>query len=201
VTTALAVADDGFDAVAADDSLILGDFMKFKKGVYVLNQGGNEKFNGAVMVVGRVFQCWKKWADKQLVDTILPTPGKPLPETVEDIEDDGTPGEWAFTSYLYLQSQADGREFTFVTSSDGGTYAVKRLAGGTRRIRRQLPGAFPRIRLDSALGRSKLYGEYDKPRFTVMGWVRADGQPYTAESHAAIPDAFDEDIPTWVTEP
>jgi hypothetical protein len=86
--------DDGFGVIADTARRLVGQLVRFRKGEFVIGRDEG-RLDGATLVAYRVWRCWQKWLDGQVVDSIFPEPGKPLPTSAEDIRDaSGDSGEW-----------------------------------------------------------------------------------------------------------
>jgi hypothetical protein len=174
-------ADDGFASIATGASLIIGQYLKFRKGQYPVGRDEGD-LSGATLCAYAVKQAWQKWVDSRVARQIVRTPGNLFPQDAEEIADDDGGGEWQLASLLYLRDLNTGADYTFTTSSNGGRRAVAILAGQIGNMRFIQPGAFPIVRLDSGTFRSRQFGEISCPQFTVTGWVDADGRPLTRSS-------------------
>src|SRR5262249_51700600 len=127
-----------------------------------------------------------KWYDSRPVQVIVQRPGEWFPASVEQIKDDGTPGEWQRTQVVYFRDLQWGHDYSFFTSSWGGIRAVETLARQTINMRYLRPGALPLVELKSGRFRSKQYGDIPCPVFNVVGWVNDKGEPYDPVGQKAL---------------
>jgi hypothetical protein len=172
------IADDGFAAVAASaasKSILIGQLVRFRKGHFPVGRDEGDLL-GATLVAHGVTRLWQKWHEGTVIEQIPYVRGQFFPEEVDEIEDDGEPGEWALSSLLYLRDLDTGADFTFVTPSASGRRSVGQLSRQITNQRMMFPTVMPVVRLTAAKFRSRHFGEIDKPEFVVIGWVAPDGE-------------------------
>src|SRR5215472_4430213 len=127
---------DSFTAIGSSaDSLIQGELVVFRKGKYPSGMDRDGDMTEAVLVVLDVAEAWIRFEDQKPVQAIVRTGTAPLPprdtlgytdqsEWEEDVN--GDPRDpWAKTLYLYMLDRANSQDYTFCTSSWGGTTAVR----------------------------------------------------------------------------
>ena len=184
-TTLPAIIEDAFDAAPDEPTRVLGERLKFVKGEW-LADNESHRINGTKLVVYHFQECWQKWFDQRIVDTIRREAGKPYPLTAAQCEslghDEGL-GEWQEGRNLSLSDLDGSRLFAFATSSDGGIQAVDNLVQQIKFMRRRgRPGALPVVELGSTDYPHKIYGKVYKPVLTVRGWVTETGESYPTAS-------------------
>jgi hypothetical protein len=187
-TVAPRIADDGFAAVAetaAPESIVLGRLVRFRKGAFIVGRDELD-ISGAILAACGVTRLWQKWHNKSVVEQIPFVRGQLFPEEVDEIEDNGEPGEWQLSSLLYLQDLDSGADYTFSSSSFGGRRAVAQLNWQITNKRSMFPGVLPLVKLSATKFRSRDYGEIDRPEFVIVRWVGPDGEPAAAQV-ATIP--------------
>jgi hypothetical protein len=182
-----APVDDGYLTAAQDTnaSLIVGLNFKFRKGRYPVGRDEGDLL-GAHLCGYRVQDAHQKWHDNKPVQVIVRQPGQWFPADVSRIEDDGTPGQWQRTWIVYFRDLQWGHDYTFFTSSFGGSRAVGNLVRQTVNMRYLRPGALPVVRLDAGSFRSAQFGEVQCPTFTVISWVDHEGRPYPTGEQPAL---------------
>jgi hypothetical protein len=98
--------DDGFATALSEDSRIVGEFVKFVKGNWILGRDEGT-INGMVLCVYDRLPVWQKWRDSEVVASIFPEVDQAFPTNADEADfadpDDG-PGEWSLARYLYMSN-------------------------------------------------------------------------------------------------
>ncbi len=180
-------------------------FLKFDRGIFKFGQDGDELPIGTRLVpnMPEVQVGHLKWKDGEVVDEAMmplgagyrPAARPELGDTDEslwDADEDGKPIDpWPFTNTIPFKNPATGQEFTFTTSSRGGTSAVGKLCSVYGQQRQQHEGQLPIIELQTSSYRHKRFGEVYIPVLRLVGW---QCEAELSSSGAAEPDLND-DLP------
>ena len=103
---------------------------------------------------------------------------------------DGAPSDpWVYQHYLPLEDAETGERFLFVTSSAGGSIAVRGLCN---RYARSIARGLPTIRLSVGEFTSKKYGATPRPDFPIVGW-ESDGGMVEIRPPSSV--KLDDEIP------
>lgn len=180
-------------AAAVSTGAIVGERLRFSKGRYLVGKGDHEQLPlGTVLQAIDVQAAWVRFEDGRIVDQRVGYPmcdREELGDTDQEAWPRGFDGEpadpWANQRYLYLINPANGRDFTFITSSWGGRGAVEGLVRQVGNKRRYTPGALARVKLETVFRQSLKYGAIPGPKFTIVGWDGVDG---SVAAERALPD-------------
>jgi hypothetical protein len=137
-----------------------------------------------LLVIGttKALQCWQ---EQRPIDTIVETPGEPLPD-VDALNEkipredwgeglDGNPRPpWQLNYVVYLLNPDTADTYTFANSTTGARIAVERLADKFKWMS-AMRGAkvLPIIKLDSRPLATR-FGTKMRPEFTVLEWRELD---------------------------
>jgi hypothetical protein len=166
----------------------LGDLMRFSKfGEYIAGIEGAEIESGTSLIalMSHLEVGWQCWRDSRpagqrmgrIAQGFVPPRRAELGDldksTWEKFEDGREKDPWTFSNSLPL-ADADGRLFTFVTSSKGGLSAVGELSKAYGRHLRQSPDELPIVSLGvrSYQHSNRSFGEIRYPVFEVTGWTQ-----------------------------
>lgn len=149
----------------------------------------------AARVIARLHNCRPTSDSDTTTVSYRPAARPELGDTDEslwDADEDGKPIDpWSFTNTIPFKNPATGQEFTFTTSSRGGTSAVGKLCSVYGQQRQQHEGQLPIIELQTSSYRHKRFGEVYIPVLRLVGW---QCEAELSSSGAAEPDLND-DLP------
>jgi hypothetical protein len=177
---------NAFDGNSAGTRLIQGTLLKFVDGRWTARDGTilRETDQYLVHKLTQALQCWQ---DGMPSDTVMKTPGEPLPDVDEmnqkiDVKDwetglDGNPkAPWVHLYVAYLVNVETGDNYTFANSTVGARISIDKLNSQvhTMQILRGQP-ALPIVKLGHAEMKTG-YGVKLRPSFEVCDWkVLGDG--------------------------
>jgi hypothetical protein len=193
-----------FEAYGASGGPIEGEKLTFKRGSYYAGKDKRKIELGTRFIAGvhTVQFTWTKWIDRQpvdrrsgyLLDAYVPPKREELDandESLWPVGDDGEPKDpWVFTTSIVLVHAETKETFTFITTSKGGSDAIKSLSRAYGRKIRTEPSAVPEIALDASSypHPKRSFGEIDVPVFRISGWTEsAPTAPQDAEPDDPIP--------------
>src|SRR5262249_209997 len=178
---------DPFEAYANAISprTIVGELLKFSKRDYLFGEEGKVLKTGTKFTANldELLVGWIKWQGGKPVehrmvrvaDGIAPAARTDLGDANnahwEKDKDGEAKDPWQFSNYLPLLD-AEGKIYTFTTSSRGGLGAIGELARRYGRHRRHNPDVHPVITLDvdSYQHKNKEFGRIKFPQFTAAGY-------------------------------
>jgi len=178
---------DPFEAYANAISprTIVGELLKFSKGDYLVGEEGKVLKTGTKFTANldELLVGWIKWQGGKPVEHRMVRVADGIAAAARtDLGDANTAnwekdkdGEakdpWQFSNYLPLLD-AEGKLYTFTTSSRGGLGAIGELARRYGRHRRHNPDVHPVITLDvdSYQHKNKEFGRIKFPQFTAAGY-------------------------------
>ncbi len=194
-TTALTTTGDGFDGysdhVEGDDNpqprgLIRGSRVKFSNTAEYELPDGEVIDHGTKLIVTDIIRAVAKWGtgkNEPPQTTVIPF-GQPFPDIEamnESIPKDqwrqgpaGLQGPFQAQRLVVLIEPRSMDEFTFVTSSIGGSIAVGELVHKTQTMRKYRGSVSPLVVLGDRLMKTR-FGERRRPHFEIVDWIRMGG--------------------------
>ena len=184
---------DGFELVARGVRMgITGTRVKYIKGEYFADVGNTEGeevpigtkflFDMDTLHMGFVF-----WEDGVPVDAVVVRVADNVPVPQRRTLGDTDKSEWPEGSDGRIKDpwSPDARvrmfaldhphgEFTFVSSSWGGKFAIEKLCRKYVAERGEHPGELPVVELNTYKRQDKNYGKIDTPVLDVVGWAALD---------------------------
>jgi hypothetical protein len=169
-----------FDGNQAGVRLIQGTLLKFVDGRWTARDGTILKPDAQYLVVSitQALQCWQGGMPS---DTVIKTPGEPLPDVDEmnekiDVKDwetglDGRPKPpWVHLYVAYLVNVETGDSYTFANSTTGARICVDKLNSQvhTMRLLRGRP-VVPVVKLGAREMKTQ-FGVKMRPHFEVVDW-------------------------------
>jgi hypothetical protein len=195
------VSGDGFEDHDGDSRLIQGAVVKCLDGHWS-SKDGTVLTADTRLVALSTATALQRWKDNKPAETILKTPGQPLPD-VEDLNARIPEAEWEMglggvkrapwvrQHIVYLLNPQDASVFTFINSTSGAAIAVSRLKDRVKMMR-VLRGnrVVPIIKLDTRPMPTQ-FGMKVRPEFTIVEWrdldsggpARVDAGPPLAIEH------------------
>jgi hypothetical protein len=141
----------------------------------------------------QALQCW---SGGKPTDTVVASPGKPLP-SVDELNSqipegewekglDGKPrAPWVLQHVAYLVDPVSCEAYTFINGTFGAKIAVERLAERVATMQRLRGGAaLPVVKLESRPMKTK-FGTKQRPEFAIVEWreFAGDGGEVRAIEH------------------
>jgi hypothetical protein len=171
--------DDGFDVQERSNNYIIGGMIKYFNHVYTLNKAEPLPPDLILLVLG-IVTCWVRWWDHAPTEHRVTYSGQMHPRR-EDLPDldktlwqpglgDNLADPWKDSRYMHLIDLQTGRDYTFVTDTDGGRMAIGELKSSIRNVRMALPGAMALIKFGTTTFKSKRFGLVPRPLFENAGW-------------------------------
>jgi hypothetical protein len=179
--------DDGLDAISDDDAsgIIKGTKLKFT------NDGEWETGDGVAiaadreLIVVEIVKAVQKWIDQLPVETCVLAADEKFPD-IDELNAEAPReewcekfgrevGPWQKCYVVYLLDPETVQIFTFPTSTDGGSRAIRELREATR-LARRIRGAniYPRVRLADAHMNTR-YGARQRPHFNIIHYETLGG--------------------------
>jgi hypothetical protein len=133
----------------------------------------------------QALQCW---SGGKPTDTVMASPGKPLPsadelnsQIPEDEWEKGLDGKprapWVLQHVAYLVDPVSCEAYTFINGTFGAKIAVERLAERVATMQRLRGGAaLPVVKLESRPMKTK-FGTKLRPEFAIVEWREFADQP------------------------
>jgi hypothetical protein len=185
-------AGDGIEMVATPtvDS-VRPAFARFVKGLYVLGSDREPLPHGTQCVVHGAGEGWARLVKGEPVRRIPRKPNEPFPSRKElgDLDQtqwpvfDGKPTDpWRLVDELLLTVRDTGRPVILSLSSPTGREAVADLC---RLILYQRRSRGPTTKAVVSLGAGTVnfrFGPVAIPKFTIVDWIDADGEPEPLQS-------------------
>jgi hypothetical protein len=183
----LPVVGDGFDSVSDgnEQRIIQGSIIRCVDGEWTDGDGVPFPPETQLLVLATAMAL-QHWKDKKPVETILKTPGQPLPDLDAlnkkipkkewEIGLDGTPRPpWGRQHIMYLLNPHDAALHTFINGTVGAAIAVDRLRDKVVWMR-QLRGSnvHPLVKLDTKPMKTR-FGPKQRPEFTILEWRQFGG--------------------------
>lgn len=183
------VPDDGFDNTDSADRLIQGSIIRCVDGVWSSRDGSDLP---SALIGLATTEALQRWQDQKPAETIIRTPGQPLPD-VDALNAkipkkkweaglDGNPRPpWVKQHIVYLLDPRDASLFTYLNSTAGAWIAVRELRDKVAMMRK-LRGVnvVPLIEL-SAKPMKTQFGMKQRPFFKIIDWRDLGG------SQTAVP--------------
>jgi len=178
--------------------------LKFKKGVYFIQD--EEVPMGTELIAHCIgwTRCWIKFEKQQVVDRKMyrVAEGRRAPDREElDSTDrslwetgpNGQPSDpWVYQYLLPMENMQNGDVYIFVTSSIGGKRAVADLCKSySRRVARTGVSEQPIIKLSKAVMPTRMYGDVPRPQFDIVGWT---GEAVEAIRDIKPPDTLGQEM-------
>jgi hypothetical protein len=178
---------DPFEQLANEESSVT--LVKFSKGEWTI---AGELANGIHLVahMTQLIKGWRKWKDREIVDTNLgyvaerfqPKERDELGDLDQDhwpLGPNGAPKDpWEYGLHLLL-SDHEGRRYKFSAISKGGRNAIGDLSA---RYRKRLSAdALPIVSLETTGYRHPTFGKVDVPLLKVVDWTNgaSNAEPAT----------------------
>jgi hypothetical protein len=74
---------------------------RFRKGRYPVGRDEGDLLGATLCASGSLW-CYQKWHDHKPVGVIVQRLGEWFPASADQIDDDGSPGEWQLTAVVYF---------------------------------------------------------------------------------------------------
>jgi hypothetical protein len=198
-STALAPIGDGLDGYndsvegaerSAGQGLIRGTLLKFGNTAEWETKDGEVLDHDTNLIAIDIIRAVVKWgADKKAETTIVVPPGQPFPD-VEAMNEaipkkewrqglNGPQGPWQTQQMVVLLDPRTMEQFTYATSAVGGFIAIRDLADKVKAMRRYRGPVSPIITLGDVHMKTR-FGDRRRPHFTVVDWVRMNGEAQQA---------------------
>jgi hypothetical protein len=177
------ISDDGWDDNydAANDRVIQGTILRCVDGHW-RDRDGRTFPPGTQLLALATTEILQHWQDQVPVETIVKTPGEPLPrvkdlnakipesEWEEDLNGEPRP-PWQKAYVVYLLDKNTAEKFTFLNSTIGARMAVTNLREQVKWMS-QLRGESvrPIVELANAPMKTR-FGQKLRPDFRIVSWV------------------------------
>jgi hypothetical protein len=211
---------DGFieDVEGDDDQPQAGSVTRGRIRVKFLNEavyathGGEELSPHLELIVEDILRTVVKFVGKQLVETIVITPGQKFPN-IKELNEKSPRSEWSTApngelrgpwQIQYVGLMIDPLTMTayyFPTSTSGGGGAMRELADKTKWMRKyRAQRVYPVITLSDTFFPTR-YGGRQRPHFLIKRWITLDGEQTTlpASEQKQLEDRSKETTETTTT--
>lgn len=200
VNLPIPVIHDGFGDSASSDRVIQGSIVRCVDGHWSDRDGIAFPAEIKMLALATAIAL-QRWKDQVPIETIIKTPGQPLPDLEElnakipnaewepGLNDEPRP-PWVRQHIVYLLNPVDAAFFTFINGTVGAAIAVDRLKNKVVWMR-QLRGSnvVPLVKLDSKPMKTK-FGQKMRPEFTIVDWRRLGGGGLNAAQIEHRPDDY-----------